>query len=88
MTEKELEGYNEVKQRIHQLEEEICALFDAMGKRISPMERVIHVISRTMQRDYPHNCEIELTLEDVRVLQDIRQRELKGLRLIIQEDKD
>lgn len=63
-----------IKERIDELEEEIYALFEAQGQEINPLKRVIKTISRTKMENYPHECKITLTLEDIRLLQDIRMR--------------
>ena len=86
MTEHELAEYQKIKDRIDELEEEIYALFDATGKKITPASHLISIISRTKKCEYEHRCEIRLTPEDIRILQDVRQRELKALREIIEKD--
>lgn len=88
MTEYELEVFNEVKERIDTLEEELYALFEAQGKRINPDKRFFTTISRTRKRDFPHECEIQLSLIDIRLLQDVRQQELNTLRKIIKEGSE
>jgi len=85
MTERELNHFNDVKNRIDQLEEEIHALFEAQGKQINPIKRVVNTISRTKKKDYPHDCQIELSLIDIRLLQDVRLQELNTLREIIKD---
>lgn len=86
MTEVELNTFNEVKERIDVLEEEIYALFEAQGKRINPVKRLIKTFSQTKKRNYGHDCTIQLSLMDIRLLQDIRQQELNTLRKIIKEE--
>ena len=86
MTEAELNTFNEVKERIDVLEEEIYALFEAQGKRINPVKRLIKTFSQTKKRNYGHDCTIQLSLMDIRLLQDIRQQELNTLRKIIKEE--
>ena len=88
MTEYELEVFNEVKERIDTLEEELYALFEAQGKRINPVKRFFTTISRTRKRDFPHECKIQLSLTDIRLLQDVRQQELNTLRKIIKEGSE
>lgn len=86
MTDVELNTFNEVKERIDVLEEEIYALFEAQGKRINPVKRLIKTFSQTKKRNYGHDCTIQLSLMDIRLLQDIRQQELNTLRKIIKEE--
>ena len=88
MTESELEKYNKVKKRIEQLEEELYALFDAQGQKINPVQRIIRTFSITKHCNIRHECEIELTMTDIKVLQDLRQQELNALRMIVEEDID
>lgn len=88
MTESELEKYNKVKKRIEQLEEELYALFDAQGQKINPVQRIIRTVSITKHCNIRHECEIELTVMDIKILQDLRQQELNALRMIVEEDID
>ena len=88
MTEAELNTFNEVKERIDVLEEEIYALFEAQGKRINPVKRLIKTFSQTKKRNYGHDCTIQLSLMDIRLLQDVRQQELNTLRKIIKEESE
>lgn len=85
MTEIEFNQFQEAKNRIDELEEEIYALFEAQNQVINPIERIINTFSITKKIPYSHKCEIKLTLEDINMLQNIRQRELNTLRKIIQE---
>lgn len=85
MTENDLELLNDIKDRIDVLEEEIYSLFEAQGKRINPIKRIIRTLSNTKKKNYQHNVEIKLTLMDIRILQDIRQAELETLRKYIKE---
>lgn len=87
MTEAELNTFNEVKERIDVLEEEIYALFEAQGKHINPVKRMIKTYSRTKKREYDHECTIKLSLMDIRLLQEIRQQELNALRKIVEQNK-
>ena len=88
MTESELEKYNNVKRRIEELEEEIYALFEARDQTISPVKRIIRTFGCTKHKNYGHDCEIRLTNMDINVLQNLRQQELNGLRMILEEDSD
>ena len=80
MTNDDYETIKHIKERIDELEEEIYGLFEANGQKINPLERVIKTISRTKMHDYPHECKITLTLEDIRLLQDIRMRSVEELK--------
>lgn len=86
MNRSELNIYNKIQQRIDLLEEELYALFEAQGIRINPVKRIIKVLARTKQKDYSHDAEIELTLEDIRLLQDARMKEVKFLKGLLGED--
>ena len=88
MTESELEKYNNVKKRIEELEEEIYALFEARGQTINPAKRIIRTFGCTKRKNYGHDCEIKLTDMDINVLQNLRQQELNGLRMIVEKDGD
>ena len=83
MTEQELKTLNDVKERIDELEEEIYALFEAKDRKIFLKERIIRTVSRTIKKDYRHEVTIKLSLEDINMLQSIRQQELSSLRKII-----
>ncbi len=85
MTRSELDTYKKIDQRIKELEEEIYSLFEAQGKEINPVKRIIKAFSRTKAKDYPHECQIKLSLEDIRLLQDARLRELNTLKEFIKE---
>ena len=85
MTEKELNQFNAVKNRIDELEEELYALFEAEGKYINPIKRLIRTYSKTKKRDYSHECMIKLSLMDIQLLQNIRQQELNTLKEIVKE---
>lgn len=86
MTDSEFNAYAQIKKRIDELEEEIYALFEAKDKTIVPKKRFIKTRSRTKKMDFPHECTITLSLQDINILQDIRQQELSTLRKIIKED--
>ena len=88
ITRKELNTYNQLQQRIDLLDEEIYALFEAQGKKINPIKRIIKAFSRTKRKDYSHEVEIRLTLEDIRLLQDARLREVNFLKELIKEDSN
>lgn len=85
MTENDLNKLIAVKERIDVLEEEIDALFEAQGKHINPVKKIIKTVSRTRKHDYLDERTIELSLMDISLLQDIRRQELNSLRKIIQE---
>ena len=85
MTEKELDEFIYIKERIKVLDDEIHALFEAQDLKINPLKRVINVISRTKDKDYPHECSIKLSFTDIRLLQDVRIRELSTLKEIVKE---
>ena len=86
MNRSELNIYNKIQQRIDLLEEELYALFEAQGIRINPVKRIIKVLARTKQKDHSHDVAIELTLEDIRLLQDARMKEVKFLKGLLGED--
>jgi len=85
MNKHDLDQLNIIQKRIDVLEEEVYALFEAQGKRINPINRIIKTISKTKKKNYSHDCEITLTLEDIKLLQDARLRELNFLKTIIKE---
>lgn len=87
MTEQELNVYISIKNRIDEVEEELYALFEAQGKMINPIKRIIHTISKTKKKDYKHQCTIKLTKADIRSLQDNRLIELDALRRCISESE-
>lgn len=86
MNRAELDIYNKISQHVDLLEEELYALSEAQGVRINPIKKVIKTIARTKKRDYNHEAEIELTLEDIRLLQDARMKEVKLLKGLLGED--
>lgn len=85
MTESELKIYNQIMNRIETLETEVYALFEAQWKRINPVKRFIKTISQTKKKPYEHDEVIVLTLEDIRLLQDARMREISYLKTLIKE---
>lgn len=85
MTNEDVEAVKFIKERIDELNEEIYALFEAQGWRINPVSRIIKTISRTKRNEAPHPCTITLTLEDIRVLQDIRMRSVEELKKALEK---
>ena len=87
MTEKDLMLFNDIKERIDVLEEELYALFNAKGKKchFGKNGKLFLSSVRTKKKDYPHDLTIELSLSDVRALQNNRHVELDALRKILKE---
>lgn len=85
MKNEELEVYNQIKKRIDNLEEEIYALTEARGISINPFKKWFVPGAHTKRNDYPHAVGITLTLEDIRMLQDSRLRELNNLKKILED---
>lgn len=86
MNKTELQIYNDIQKRIDELEEEIYALITAKTIRFNPFKRIIRIKDTcTRKRDYPHDVEIKLTNMDLRVLQDMRLKELNSLKNFIKD---
>ena len=86
MNKTELQIYNDIQKRIDELEEEIYALTGARTIKFNPFKRIIRIKDTiTKKRNYQHDVEIKLTLIDLRVLQDMRIKELNSLKTFIKD---
>lgn len=86
MNKTELQIYNDIQNRIDELEEEIYALTAARTIRFNPFKRIIWIKNTiTKKRNYLHDVEIKLTNMDLRVLQDMRLKELDSLKNFIKD---
>lgn len=86
MNKTELQIYNEIQNRIDELEEEIYALTEARTIKFNPFKRIIRIKNTvTKNRNYQHDVEIKLTNADLRVLQDMRLKELNSLKTFIKD---
>ena len=86
MNKAELQIYNEIQNRIDELEEEIYALTESRTIKFNPFKRIIRIKNTvTKNRNYQHDVEIKLTNMDLRVLQDMRLKELNSLKKFIKD---
>lgn len=86
MNKTELQIYNEIQNRIDELEEEIYALMQPNTIKFNPFKRIIRIKNTiTRKRNYSHDVEIKLTNMDLRVLQDMRLKELNSLKNFIKD---
>ena len=86
MNKTELQIYNDIQNRIDELEEEIYALTAAGTIRFNPFKRIIRIMNTiTKKHNYPHDVEIKLTNMDLRVLQNMRIQELNSLKKFIKD---
>ena len=86
MNKAELQIYNEIQNRIDELEEEIYALTESRTIKFNPFKRIIRIKNTvTKNRNYQHDVEIKLTNMDLRVLQDMRVKELNSLKKFIKD---
>lgn len=86
MNKAELQIYNEIQNRIDELEEEIYALTGSRTIKFNPFKRIIRIKDAiTKKHNYQHDVEIKLTNMDLRVLQDMRLKELNSLKKFIKD---
>ena len=86
MNKTELQIYNEIQNRIDELEEEIYALTESRTIKFNPFKRIIRIKNTvTKNRNYQHDVEIKLTNMDLRVLQNMRINELNSLKTFIKD---
>ena len=86
MNKAELQIYNEIQNRIDELEEEIYALTESRTIKFNPFKRIIRIKNTvTKNRNYQHDVEIKLTNMDLRVLQNMRINELNSLKTFIKD---
>lgn len=84
MTEKDIKTINAIRSRIKELDVEIYALFDAMGKKVKP-KKPFRVSGHIHSNDYTSEAEIRLTNTDIQMLQMIRSEEKEKLEKILKE---
>ena len=86
MNRTELQIFNDIQNRIDELEEEIYALTESRTIKFKPFKRIIRIKDTiTKKHNYPHDVEIKLTNMDLRVLQDMRLKELNSLKNFIKD---
>ena len=86
MNKTELQIYNDIQNRIDELEEELYALTAPRIIKVNLFKRIIMIKDTcTKKRDYPHDIEIKLTNTDLRILQNIRFEELNSLKNFIKD---
>ena len=88
MTEKEFESLQVIKNRIEILEEEVYALIGVRQIRVNPFKPFRIRGFTKKSPDFPKETEITLSLEDLNILLNVREKELSTLRKIISEDKE
>ena len=82
MTDKDIKTINTMRSRIKELDTEIYALFDAMGKKVKP-KNPFKVRGYIHSNDYMSEAEIRLTHADIQMLQMIRSKEKETLETIL-----
>lgn len=86
MNKTELQIYNDIQKRIDELEEEIYALTESRTIKFNPFKRIIRIKNTvTKKHNYQHDVEIKLTNADLRVLQDMKFKELNSLKNFIKD---
>ena len=87
MTEKEFESLQAIKERIDTLEEEIYALIGVKQIRINPFKPFYIRGFTKKSPNFKRETEITLSLEDLNILLNVREKELSTLRKIISEEQ-
>lgn len=85
MTENEFESLQVIKERIDTLEEEIYALIGVKQIRVNPFKPFCIKGHTKKSPNFPKETEITLSLEDLNILLNVREKELSTLRKIISE---
>lgn len=85
MTEKDFESLQVIKERIDTLEEEVYALIGVKQIRVNPFKPFSIRGVTKKSPDFQKETEITLSLEDLNILLNVREKELSTLRKIISE---
>lgn len=86
MNKTELQIYNDIQNRIDELEEEIYALTASGPIIFNPFKRILSIKNTiTKKHNYPHDVEIKLTNMDLKMLQNMRVEELNSLKKFIKD---